>query len=110
MKPQDFLPQPPWEGLPIPKFLVKKGDPIPESREYQIADSRGIPHTFAVRWHERLAMTFYFLDDKRVGVDDRYGWIYIPEGRQVKDKVLRDKMDKIVFGKEMPTGVDEEEE
>jgi len=80
-----------------PSVIAKKGNPIPESREYQITDSRGISHTFTVRWHERLAMTFYFLDDKRVNVDDQDGWIYAPEGRQVKDKVLRDKMDKIVF-------------
>jgi hypothetical protein len=78
--------------------------------EYQVVDGKGNLHTFNVGLNEVLSLHFYYLDNKKIGVDDRYGWAYEPEGKQVKDRVLRDKLDEIVFGKVIPVGKDPEED
>lgn len=76
--------------------------------EYTVRDGRNVKHTLVVRWSDFICTHFYFLDGKRISVDDRHGYTYY-DGKPVA-KSLIPQIDEIVFGEVIPRGVDVEEE
>lgn len=163
--PRDILPLFPWEGPPIPRYLVMQEPPTArqcryitilcmqlgikepledkvstrgeagrlireleakvryrkglrgsnpnEKKVYTVLDSRGTPHTLEMRMTGFIPTPRWFLNGRLIVVDDRLGWMFPdPYGRpkQVRDKTLRDNIDKVIWGEVIPTGVDEEED
>lgn len=72
--------------------------------DFIIIDSKGRKRSFVIKWMDFFSLTFFYLDNKRVGVDDKYGWVYIPEGRPIRDITLKNNMDKISFGRIIEPG------
>lgn len=83
--------------------------PVSSEGTYEIIDGRGIRHELTIQYRERLAMFLYFLDGRKISVNDRYGYIYADTGKAV-GKSLVAEIDRHIFGKAVPLGVDIEEE
>lgn len=77
-------------------------------REYTIRDDRGVEHTLTVRWSESFCTHLYFLDGKRIFVDDRHGYTDY-DGRPVNSSLVP-QIDIILYDKVITLGVDTEEE
>jgi hypothetical protein len=106
--PRDFLPPPPWEGPPVPRVVTED-----EKEQFTVLDSKDRPHSLESKMIGFIPTSRWFLDGKLILADDQYGWIYPnPYGnpKPVRDKILRDNIDMVVFGSIMPTGTEEEEE
>ena len=81
--------------------------------ERTILDSKGREHLLEQKLRGVIPSPKLYLDGKLIVPDDRYGWIFTnPYGspKPIRDKELQDTIDGIVFGRIIPTGVDEEEE
>lgn len=74
---------------------------------FQLKDKKGNIHEFVIKLHEHLQMHFYYLDRRRIVVDDRYGYLYSDTERPIS-KYLADQVDKVLGLPE--TGTDKEEE
>jgi len=56
---------------------------------FYINDKR---HLLRVRWSDFLCHLFYFLDGRKIDVDDEHGYIYSPSGKAVP-KELHEALD-----------------
>ena len=81
-------------------------------QSFMVYDSKG--KEYELNCKIRDIGRLWYLDKKRIVVDDHYGWIFPDPNsyklKPVRDSVLRDNIDTVVFGRTIPTGDDEEDD
>ena len=76
-----------------------------------VYDSKDREYQLENRWHDSVCHMFHYLDGRRIEPDDRLGWVFIsPDGdpKPIRDGILKDNIDRVVFGQIIPTGGDVE--